>query len=32
MMLVFRIDGEENSPAFSFGGGVASVLNVLPRQ
>jgi hypothetical protein len=32
MMLVFRLDGEESSPAFSFGGGVASVLNVLPRQ
>lgn len=32
MMLIFRLDGEESSPAFSFGGGVASVLNVLPRQ
>lgn len=32
MVLVFRIDGEESSPSFSFGGGVASVLNVLPRQ
>ena len=32
MILVFRIDGEESSPSLSFGGGVASVLNVLPRQ
>lgn len=31
-MLVFRIDGEPASPSFSLGGGVASVLNVLPRQ
>ena len=31
-MLVLRIDGEESSPPLTFGGGVASVLNVLPRQ
>ena len=31
-MLVFRIDGETSSPPLSFGGGVASVLNILPRQ
>lgn len=31
-MLVLRIDGEASSPPLSFGGGVASVLNILPRQ
>lgn len=31
-MLVLRIDGETSSPPLSFGGGVASVLNMLPRQ
>jgi hypothetical protein len=31
-MLVFRLDGEPASPALSFGGGVASILNVLQRQ
>ena len=30
-MLVLRIDDEERSPPLSFGGGVASVLNLLPR-
>lgn len=31
-MLTLRLDGEASSPPIRFGGGVASVLNVIPRQ
>lgn len=31
-MLVLRIDGEASSPPLRFSGGVASVLNVIPRR
>ncbi|MEZ0242639.1 MAG: hypothetical protein ACAH11_04645 [Sphingomonas sp.] len=30
--VVLKLDGEGGSPPLSFGGGVAAVLNVIPRQ